>query len=173
MFIISAHLTKFRFTILAAVALLAVVGALVALPDSAEAGRRALIIKSVDMTITPTAAATRDNKVVDISFTWGAPNRAKGYWIQERHRENVADSPPGEAEWSGWRQIGQSSTQRRATIEKTAYPFPKAGTQVEWRIKLKDKNDKWGLWRNVSVSWGLKSKHPYHYVIKREWFPCC
>ena len=100
MFIISAHLTKFRFTILAAVALLAVVGALVALPDSAEAGRRALIIKSVDMTITPTAAATRDNKVVDISFTWGAPNRAKGYWIQERHRENVADSPPGEAEWS-------------------------------------------------------------------------
>ena len=40
MFIISAHLTKFRFTILAAVALLAVVGALVALPDSAEAGRR-------------------------------------------------------------------------------------------------------------------------------------
>ena len=79
MFIISAHLTKFRFTILAAVALLAVVGALVALPDSAEAGRKVLIITSVDMTITPTATATRDNKEVDISFTWGAPSRAKGY----------------------------------------------------------------------------------------------
>ena len=168
----SAHLTKFKFTILAAVALLAVIGAVVALPDSAEAGRKALIIKSVDMTITPTATATRDNKEVDISFTWGAPSRAKGYRIQRRERENVEDAPSGEADWTKWLQIDESSTKRRATIEETN-SFPRAGTQVEWRIKLKDKNDKWGLWRNVSVSWGLKSKHPYHYVIKREWFPCC
>ena len=169
----SAHLTKFKFTILAAVALLAVIGAVVALPDSAEAGRKALIIKSVDMTITPTATATRDNKEVAISFTWGAPSRAKGYRVDRRHRVNVADSPVGEAEWSTWeKRRYQSSTERRMTIEET-HSFPRAGTQVEWRIKLKDKNDKWGLWRNVSVSWGLKSKHPYHYVIKREWFPCC
>ena len=70
----SAHITWFKFTILAAVALLAIIGALVALPDSAEAGRKALIIKSVDMTITPTATATRDDKEVDISFTWTYPS---------------------------------------------------------------------------------------------------
>ena len=43
----------------------------------------------------------------------------------------------------------------------------------QWRIKLKDKNDNWGPPRNVNVSWGLKKKYQYHYVIKREWFPCC
>ena len=59
---ITSQLKKFRLTILAAVALLAVVGAVVALPDNAEAGRRPLIIKSVDMTLTPTAEATKDNK---------------------------------------------------------------------------------------------------------------
>ena len=57
---ISTHLKRFRLTILGAVALLAIIGTVVTLPDSAEAGRRPLIIKSVDMTITPTAEATRD-----------------------------------------------------------------------------------------------------------------
>ena len=51
------------------------------------------------------------------------------------------------------------------------YTFYTAGTHVQWRIKLKDKNDKWGLPRNVNVSWGLKKKYQYHYLIKREWFP--
>ena len=139
------------------------------LPDSAEAGRKPLIIKSVDMTITPTAASHRDFKEVDISFTWGAPRRATGYKIDRRHRLGVADSPPGEAEWSEWDNVATSTTERRTTIEEE-YLFYTAGTQVEWRIKLKDQNDNWGLWRNVSVSWGLKSKHPRHYVIKREWF---
>ena len=86
--------------VLGAVALLAIIGTVVTLPDSAEAGRRPLIIKSVDMTITPTALATKDNKEVDISFTWKAPRRATGYKIDRRDRINVADSPPGEAEWS-------------------------------------------------------------------------
>ena len=172
MFIISAHLTKFRFTILAAVALLAVVGALVALPDSAEAGRRPLLIKSVDMTLTPSAGSNRDYKLVDMSFTWRAPSRATGYKIDRRERMDVADSPPGEAEWSTWQQIGISTTERRATIEET-YDFSTAGKHVQWRIKLKDKNDKWGLPRNVNVSWGLKKKYQYHFLIKREWFPCC
>ena len=167
---ISTHLKKFRLTILAAVALLAIIGTVVTLPDNAEAGRRPLIIKSVDMTITPTAEATKDNKEVDISFTWKAPRRATGYKIDRRHRINVADSPPGEAEWSPWSQIGISTTERRTTIEET-YTFSTAGTHVQWRIKLKDKNDKWGLPRNVNVSWGLKKKYQYHYLIKREWFP--
>ena len=167
---ISTHLKRFRLTILAAVALLAIIGTVVTLPDSAEAGRRPLIIKSVDMTITPTAEATKDNKEVDISFTWKAPRRATGYKIDRRHRINVADSPPGEAEWSTWQQIGISTTERRTTIEET-YTFYTAGTHVEWRIKLKDKNDNWGLPRNVSVSWGLKKKYQRHYLIKREWFP--
>ena len=99
---ISTHLKKFRLTILGAVALLAIIGTVVTLPDNAEAGRKALIIKSVDMTITPTAEATKDNKIVDISFTWKAPRRATGYKIDRRHRLDVADSPPGEAEWSTW-----------------------------------------------------------------------
>ncbi len=167
---ISTHLKRFRLTILAAVALLAIIGTVVTLPDSAEAGRRPLIIKSVDMTITPTAEATKDNKEVDISFTWKAPRRATGYKIDRRHRINVADSPPGEAEWSTWQQIGISTTERSTTIEEI-YTFYTAGTHVEWRIKLKDKNDKWGLPRNLSVSWGLKKKYQRHYLIKREWFP--
>ena len=45
-----------------AAALLAVIGALVFLPQSAEAGRGpSLRIKSVKMNITPTADATMDN----------------------------------------------------------------------------------------------------------------
>ena len=56
---ISTHLKKFRSTILAAVALLAIIGTVVALPDSAEAGRREPTITSVDMTITPTAVSTQ------------------------------------------------------------------------------------------------------------------
>ena len=109
---------------------------------------------------------------MDISFTWKAPRRATGYKIDRRHRINVADSPPGEAEWSEWAQEGISTTERSTTIEET-YTFYTAGTHVEWRIKLKDKNDKWGLPRNVNVSWGLKKKYQRHYLIKREWFPCC
>ena len=168
---ISTHLKRFRLTILGAVALMAIIGTVVTLPDNAEAGRRPLIIKSVDMTITPTAASHRDFKEVDMSFTWRAPRRATGYKIDRRERINVADSPPGEAEWSPWNQIGISTTERSTTIGETAYDFSTAGTHVQWRIKLKDKNDNWRLPRNLSVSWGLKSKHSRHYVIKREWFP--
>ena len=168
---VSAHLTKFRSTILAAVALLAIIGAVVALPDSTEAGRKPLYITSVDMTITPTAAATRDNKEVDMSFTWGAPSRATGYKVDRRHRVDVESARPGEAEWSKWEKAKYiSTTDRRTTIEET-YTFYRAGTQVEWRIKLKDKNGKWGLPRYVSVSWGLKEKNQYQYAIKSEWFP--
>ena len=156
--------------VLGAVALLAIIGTVVTLPDSAEAGRRPLIIQSVDMTITPTALATKDNKEVDISFTWKAPRRATGYKIDRRDRINVADSPPGEAEWSPWDNVATSTTERSTTIEET-YAFDTDGTHVEWRIKLKDKNDKWGLPRNVNVSWGLKKKYQRHYLIKREWFP--
>ena len=59
-----------RAAIWTAVALLAVIGALVVLPQSAEAGRGpSLRIKSVQMNITPTDDATLDNKEVDISFT--------------------------------------------------------------------------------------------------------
>ena len=140
-----------------------------ALPDNAEAGRRPPSITSVDMTITPAAASHRDFKEVDISFTWTAPRRATGYKIDRRERMDVADSPPGEAERSPWRQIGISTTERSTTIEEI-YTFYRAGTQVEWRIKLKDKNDNWGPPRNMSVSWGLKKTHLDHYVIKSEWF---
>ena len=87
---ISTHLKRFRLTILGAVALLAIIGAVVALPDSTEAGRKPLYITSVDMTITPTADATRDNKEVDMSFTWGAPSRATGYKIDRRHRGSTS-----------------------------------------------------------------------------------
>ena len=168
---ISTHLKKFRSTILAAVALLAVIGAVVALPDSAEAGRREPTITSVDMTITPTADATRDNKKVDMSFTRGAQRRATGYQIDRRERRDVASAPSGEAAWSSWANRDSSNTERRATIEHT-YTFYRAGMQVEWRIKLKDKNGNWGLCRYVNVSWGIKKKYQYHYLIKREWF-CC
>ena len=56
---ISTHLKKFRLTILGAVALLAIIGTVVTLPDNAEAGRRPLLIKSVDMTITPTGTSRK------------------------------------------------------------------------------------------------------------------
>ena len=153
---ISTHLKRFRLTILAAVALLAIIGTVVTLPDSAEAGRRPLIIKSVDMTITPTAEATRDNKEVDISFTWKAPRRATGYKIDRRHRINVADSPPGEAEWSTWQQIGISTTERSTTIEEM-YTFYTAGTHVEWRIKLRTKTTN-GACRAISPSVGVSKR---------------
>ena len=84
---ISTHLKKFRSTILAAVALLAIIGTVVALPDSAEAGRREPTITSVDMTITPTAVSHRDFKQVDISFTWKARPRGTGYKIDRRNRD--------------------------------------------------------------------------------------
>ena len=67
-----------RAAIWTAAALLAVIGALVVLPQSADAGPR-LKIKSVQMNITPTADATMDNKKVDISFTWRASRNATGY----------------------------------------------------------------------------------------------
>ena len=168
---ISAHLKKFRSTILAAVALLAVIGAVVALPDNAEAGRREPTITSVDMTITPTAVSHRDFKQVNISFTWKARPRGTGYQIDRRERRDVASAPSGEAAWSSWANRDSSNTERRATIEHT-YTFYRAGMQVEWRIKLKDKNGNWGLCRYVNVSWGIKKKYQYHYLIKREWF-CC
>ena len=122
----SAHLTKFRFTLLAAVALLAVIGAVVALPDNAEAGRRPLVLHSVDMTIRAAEGSNKDNKKADMSFTWKAPGRATGYQIKRRHRINVADSPVGEAEWSGWEAHDTVTTESSGTIAYT-YPFSKAG----------------------------------------------
>ena len=167
---IQSRSTKFTLAFVTAAALLAVIGAVVALPDSAEAGRKPLYITSVDMTLTPTAEATRDNKVVDISFTWGAPSRATGYKIDRRHRVDIAESLPGQAEWSKWVKAKYiSTTERRATINET-YTFYRAGTQIEWRIKLRDKKGKWGPPIYVTVSWGLKKTDLYHYVIKSAWF---
>ena len=165
----SAHLTKFKFTILAAVALLAVVGAVVALPDNTEAGRKPLVLHSVDMTINAASGSNKDNKNADMSFTWKAPGRATGYRIQRRHRINVADSPVGEAEWSGWEDNQIVNTESTGTITHT-YLFSRAGKHVQWRIRLKDRNDNWGYWRKVNVSWGLKKKYQYHFLIKRNMF---
>ena len=167
----SAHLTKFRFTILAVVALLAVIGVIVALTDSAEAGRRPLVLHSVDMTIRAATGSDKDNKIADMSFTWKAPGRATGYQIQRRDRINVADSPVGEAEWSGWAPKPKVTidTASTGTITHT-YSFSRAGKHVQWRIRLKDGNDNWGHWRNVNVSWGLKKKYQHHYLIKRNMF---
>ena len=168
---ISTHLKKFRSTILAAVALLAIIGTVVALPDSAEAGRREPTITSVDMTITPTAVSHRDFKQVDISFTWKARPRGTGYKIDRRERIHVADSPSGEAEWSEWDKAKYiSTTERVTTIEEMDLDFTTTGTQVEWRIKLQDRNDKWSGPHYVSVSWGIKKKEIFQYVIKSDWF---
>ena len=166
---ISTHLTKFRFTILAAVALLAVIGAVVALPDNAEAGRRPLVLHSVDMTIRGTTDSHKDFKKASMSFTWKAPGRATGYQIKRRHRINVEDSPVGEAEWSGWEAKQNVITGSTGTIAHT-YLFSRAGKHVQWQIRLKDRNDKWGLPRNINVSWGIKKKYQHHYLIKRNMF---
>ena len=166
---ISTHLKKFRFTILAAVALLAVIGAVVVLPDNAEAGRRPLVLHSVDMTIRGATGSNKDNKEADMTFTWKAPGRATGYQIKRRHRINIADSPVGEAEWSGWDDHATVTTESSGTIAHT-YSFSRAGKHVQWKIHLKDKNDNWGYPRNINVSWGIKKKYQHHYLIKRNMF---
>ena len=85
-----------------AAALLVVIGALVVLPQSAEAGRNpSLKIKSVKMNITPTADATLDNKKVDISFKWRASRNATGYQIDRRERiGDLSGSISFESEWT-------------------------------------------------------------------------
>ena len=92
-----------RAAIWTAAALLAVIGAFVVLPQSADAGPR-LKIKSVQMNITPTADATMDNKKVDISFTWRASRNATGYQIDRRERiDDLTGSLSFESEWTRWK----------------------------------------------------------------------
>ena len=148
----STHLTKFRLTILAAAALLAVIGAVVALPDSAEAGRRPLVLHSVDMTIRGATGSHKDNKNADMSFTWKAPGRATAYQIKRRHRINVEDSPVGEAEWSSWEAHATVTTESSGTIAHT-YLFDRAGTHVQWKIRLKDRQTTTGVSkRSISIT---------------------
>ena len=88
----TTHATKFRLALFAAIALLAVIGAIVVLPLNAEAGQR-LKVTGVDMNITPTADATLDNKKVDITLTWSASRNATGYQIDRRERMGDLSGP--------------------------------------------------------------------------------
>ena len=161
-----------RTAIWTAAALLAVIGAFVLLSQSADAGRGpSLKIKSVQMNITPTADATMDNKKVDITFTWRASRNATGYQIDRRHRIGDLSGPISiNTEWTGWKANRQESdTASRTTINHTC-SFDEVGRFVEWRVRVKDANGNWSRRYSVDVSWGIKSQHSTHYVIKREWF---
>ena len=164
--------TRSKVTVIIAAALLAVIGALVILPQSAEAGRGpSLKIKSVQMNITPTADATMDNKKVDISFKWRASRKATGYQIDRRERiGDLSGSISFESEWTGWKANRQESDTARSTTINYTYSFDEVGKMVEWRVRVKDANGNWSRWYNIGVSWGIKSKHSTHYMIKREWF---
>ena len=155
-----------------AAALLAVIGAFVLLSQSADAGRRpSLKINSVQMNITPTADATMDNKKVDISFKWRASRNATGYQIDRRERiGDLSGSLSFESEWTGWKANRQESDTARSTTINYTYSFDQVGKMVEWRVRVKDANGNRSRWYNIGVSWGFKSKHSTHYVIKREWF---
>ncbi len=163
---------KANVVVFTAIALLVVIGSLFALPQSAEAGRNpSLKIKSVKMNITPTADATMDNKKVDISFRWRATKNATGYQIDRRERiGDLSGSLSFESEWTGWKANRQESDTARSTTINYTYSFDQVGKMVEWRVRVKDANGKWSRWYNIGVSWGLKSKHSTHYVIKRAWF---
>ena len=154
-----------------AIALLVVIGSLFALPQSAEAGRTSLKIKSVKMNITPTADATMDNKKVDISFRWRASKNATGYQIDRRERiGDLSGSISFESEWTGWKADRQESDTARSTTINYPYSFDQVGKMVEWRVRVKDANGNWSRRYNIGVSWGIKSKHSTHYEIKRESF---
>ena len=161
-----------RASIWTAAALLAVIGALVVLPQSAEAGRGpSLRINSVKMNITPTADATVDNKKMDITFTWRASRNATGYQIDRRERIGDLSEPISiNTEWTRWRHDRQESDSARSTTINETYSFNQVGKFVEWRVRVKDANGNWSRRYNVAVSWGIKSKHSEHYEIKREWF---
>ena len=114
----ATHATKFRLALFAAIALLAVIGAIVILPLNAEAGQR-LRVTAVDMNITPAADATLDNKKVDMTLTWRASRNATGYRIDRRERIGDLSEPLGayNTEWTGWKQHRQESdTTSSATI---------------------------------------------------------
>ena len=166
----ATHATKFRLALFAAIALLAVIGAIVVLPLNAEAGQR-LKITGIDMNITPTADATLDNKKVDITLTWSASRNATGYQIDRRHRIDGLSGPIAiDTQWTGWKaDRKESDSASSATINYT-YSFDQVGKYVEWRIRVKNANGKWSPRRCVVVSWGVRKDCPDHYQIKREWF---
>ena len=105
----ATHATKFRLALFAAIALLAVIGAIVVLPLNAEAGQR-LKVTGIDMNITPTADATLDNKRVDIALTWSASRNATGYRIDRRERIGDLSEPLGayNTQWTGWKLTGRN-----------------------------------------------------------------
>ena len=168
----ATHATKFRLALFAAIALLAVIGAIVILPLNAEAGQR-LRVTAVDMNITPAADATLDNKKVDMTLTWRASRNATGYKIDRRERIGNLSEPffGNNAEWTKRKDNRQISNSEGSTTINYTYSFDQAGKYIEWRIRVKDANGNWSPWTYVDVSWGIKNKQTkYHYQIKREWF---
>ena len=112
----ATHATKFRLALFAAIALLAVIGAIVILPLNAEAGQR-LRVTAVDMNITPAADATLDNKKVDMTLTWRASRNATGYKIDRRERIGNLSEPffGNNAEWTKRKDNRQISNSEGST----------------------------------------------------------
>ena len=148
----ATHATKFRLALFAAIALLAVIGAIVILPLNAEAGQR-LRVTAVDMNITPAADATLDNKKVDMTLTWRASRNATGYKIDSRERIGDLSGPIAiDTEWTGWKANRQESDSASSATINYTYSFDQAGKYIEWRIRVKDANGKWSPRRCVVVS---------------------
>ena len=136
----TTHATKFRLALFAAIALLAVIGAIVVLPLNAEAGQR-LKVTGIDMNITPTADATLDNKKVDITLTWSASRNATGYQIDRRERMGDLSGPIAiDTEWTGWKADRQESDSASSATINHAYSFDQVGKYLEWRIRVKNAN---------------------------------
>ena len=86
------------------------------------------------------------------------------------HEGDLSGPISFESEWTGWKANRQESDTARSTTINYTYSFDQVGKMVEWRVRVKDANGNWSRHYNIAVSWGLKSKHSTHYVIKREWF---
>ena len=126
----ATHATKFRLALFAAIALLAVIGAIVVLPLNAEAGQR-LKITGIDMNITPTADATLDNKKVDITLTWSASRNATGYQIDRRHRIDGLSGPIAiDTQWTGGKLTGRNQ------ILQAARPSTILTVSTKWASTL-------------------------------------